>query len=609
MHVPTSSLEELATFLVGRRATRGLSAHERLQALLAGLTSLLGALTAIASLSFSWAVFPPLLRLAAVLSALCFVAVIPLYRLVVAGNPVLALRVNNLVPAALFLSCGAAALAMGGRLPLASIYAPAIPLLSVMICSVRATFVWSGLMVAALFGGIVFGPLVEAPAPPRWMSLAGGITVLVPTLISLLLHRRIWNEALANERRAAAQLHRQHNEQRALDKRLSEHERSESLSLMAGRIAHDLNNFLTAISGNATLARLEIEDDRRKSAVRHLAAIETAARSAEQLSRSLLDYTGKQKLTLQRVALHEQLQTSIVLAQASLEGGSKISLACDDELWIEGDPTQVDQVIVNLVRNADQSYADDADRDRNFVEVKADLFRSPTALSCHRPRSGLPPDDWARIRVRDGGRGIPHEHLDRIFEPFYTDRHQGKGLGLASVLGIVEAHGGGLRIDSEPGRGTEITVLLPGSSGLAAQTAEARTDGHEPRTEARLLVADDQDAVREVVARMAERLGFEVVTARDGEEALALTRHLDFYAGAVVDVAMPRRDGYSVLEELRRRSRDFPVVLISGYSTELAHDRYDADPRLRFLQKPFSADALAEALRGLGVSALRPSLG
>ena len=419
------------------------------------------------------------------------------------------------------------------------------------------------------------------------MSLVGGITVLIPTLISLLLHRQIWTEALTNERLAAARLHQQHNEQRALDKRLSEHERSESLSLMAGRVAHDLNNFLTAISGNAALARLEIEDDRADNALRHVGAVEAAARSAEQLSRSLLDYTGKQKLTLQEVPLHDRLQTSIVLAQASLEGGSKISVETDSDVWIEGDPTQIDQVVVNLVRNADQSYAE-ADSAR-APQLRARPSRCPELErrdSCDQPEVGLPAGSYARLSVSDGGRGIPQEHKDRIFDPFFTDRDHGKGLGLASVLGIVEAHGGGIQVDSEPGYGTEVTVLFPASPTAEAKKLRAETPSSSGHTSSQLLVADDQDAVREVIGRMAERLGFEVAVAHDGEEALELAKDLELYAGAIVDVAMPRRDGYGVLEVLRERSPDFPVVLISGYSTESERDRQATDPHMRFLQNP-----------------------
>ncbi|MEM6702991.1 MAG: response regulator [Acidobacteriota bacterium] len=605
MHAGTSKLEALAVRLVGRQATLGLSSSQRLQALLAGMTSILGALAAATTVAFAWSTFPLFLRAAALTSALCFLSVLPLYRLVVARSPHLALTVNNLVPAALFLSCGTAALAMGGQLPLASIYAPAIPVLSVMICTVRATYLWSGLMVTALGAGIAFGPLVDTPAPPRWLSLVGGITVLIPTLLSMLIHRRVWSEALANERRTAAQLHRQHNEQRALDKRLSEHERNESLSLMAGRVAHDLNNFLTAISGNAALARLELEDVRTDNALRHLGAVEAAARAAEQLSRNLLDYTGKQKLTLQEVPLHDRLQTSIVLAQASLEGGSKISLEVDGEVWIEGDPTQIDQVIVNLVRNADQSYAEeDLARARNFVDVRLDLLVSE-AIACEQPETGLPAGSYARLRISDGGRGIPRETRDRIFDPFFTDREQGKGLGLASVLGIVEAHGGGIQIESESGYGTEITVLLPASAGSERERPREETPSSAEHAGGQLLIVDDQDAVREVVGRMAERLGFDVAAAHDGDEALELADELDHYAAAIVDVAMPRRDGYSVLEALRERNPSFPVILISGYSTERERDRQTNDPHMRFLQKPFSAEALSQTLDALGVTLRR----
>ena len=615
MHSADSHPQTLARRFIGHKAVGRLSTSEEIQALIAVLTSLLGALAATSSTVFSWLIFPLPLRVVGIISALLFLSVLPIYRVVVPHRPQAARFANNLIPAALFTSCGFAAIYAGGSLPLAAIYSPAIPLLSAMICSRRATLLWSGLMALALLIGIVLGPQAMLAEPPPWMALAGGLTVLVPTLLSMLLHRRIWEGALEGEQLAQAELNKQHQEQRALDKRLSEHERSESLSLMAGRIAHDLNNFLTSIAGNASLLRVELEEKNTEAALIYVDALDQAASGAGDLSGQLLNYTGKRHLTLTNVNLKQRLTTAVVLAQASLETGTKIHVDNPEELWIMGDPTQFDQVVVNLVRNADQAYdSGTPEGQHRLVKVQLDSFETRELWVSEIDGRQLAPGRYARLRFRDRGRGIAPHIRSRMFDPFFTDRTDGKGLGMASVAGILEAHGGGLRIESELLQGTEVTVLFPRIEAPRPELTEvgrqaAAENSRPPDAGARdrVLVVDDEETVREVIGRLVIRMGFDPLFAEDGLDALNLLDTGGSWAAVVLDVAMPRLDGFATLAKLRNSQPDLPVVLISGYSNEATSVSALNDPLTAFLQKPFSPSALDRAFTKLGREPRRTS--
>ena len=565
-------------------------------------TSVLGFVCAGVTLLFAWQMFSWELRLVTVISAALFGVVWPLYRFVVPHHAWVANIANQCLPGALFVSCGFAAVYAAGQLPLAAIYAPAIPLLSVMICGTMSAVVWSTLMLLAFGAGLVFGPLApELVTPKPQMALIGGMVVLIPTLICLILHRSIWAEAVQNERKLRNQLAMQHAHQRDLDKRLSEHARAESLALMAGRIAHDLNNFLTSVSGNASLAALQLKDGDGAGVAESVQAIEVAAADAGELARQLLDYSGKRQLTLKKFSLGDRVKNAIVLARAAIPATVSVDLNIGADVQIEGDPIQIDQVVVNLVRNAAESYEGVGTPPRVEVVVNARWCDAHTCFSGNR----LPSGAYAELLVKDQGVGIGEFVQDRIFEPFYTSKQNGKGLGLASVWGIVEAHGGGISVSTQPGVGTTFAVLIP-KVDPALTIAPPRTVELAVTSNSSfdvVLIADDQPEVRSVVGRLVARLGFKPQYASDGVEALSILEsdHPKF-AALVLDVVMPTLDGVSVVKTMRQQSLDLPVVLISGYSNADAAADVMGDPRVVFLQKPFSAQMLTEAFSTLNVA-------
>ena len=593
---------KLLTLVIGSDRAQRMPPDQSAAAFLALATAGLGFVGVLATVLFAWDIFTQPLRIVILCSLVLFGAVWPVYRWVVPRWSAAATVAHHLIPAGMFVSCGFAAVYAAGQLPLAAIYSPAIPLLSVMICGTRGAITWSGLMGMMLLAGLVFGPLgSQLPEPPPAMALLGGLTVLIPTLLSMLLHRSVWAQAVENERQLRESLATAHVRQRDLDKRLSQHERTESLTLMAGRVAHDLNNFLTSVNGNAGLARHQLETGQADAAADSVAAIDQAAQTASELARQLLNYSGNRHLTLAGVDLGVRVENTMVLARAAVPDTVRIEIDCSQGVWVHGDPTQIDQVVVNLVRNAAAAYGEQvADK---AVRISVSKLTLDDAKVCAL-ETILAPGDYASLTIQDFGSGISDEVRSRMFEPFYSTNPDGQGLGLASVSGIVKGHGGGVEVSSNVRQGTTVRVYLPLQEAPEQSIAEvtAELTGNSRLASEFVLVADDQAEVRKVLGRLVSRAGLVPVYAVDGQEALELLCQPDAqFALAVLDISMPRLDGLSVLKSLRDREIEMPVLLVSGYANADSSSSVFSDGHALFLQKPFSAQAFNEALTQLGL--------
>ena len=373
-------------------------------------------------------------------------------------------------------------------------------------------------------------------------------------------------------------------ERRARDATVQQAQRLESLGVMAGGLAHDFNNLLGAILGNVELA--EAADDEpaeRREALHHIAA---AARRAAELTRQLLAYAGRASFRRDVVDARVVVNDLLPLVRAAQSKKVQFAVApMPAPLWVELDPAQLSQVLLNLLTNAAEAIGD---------------APGTVSLQCTTEPPPDPPADapantrWMQLRVEDTGIGMSPEVLARIFDPFYTTKLSGRGLGLSAVRGIVRSLGGVLDVASAPGEGSRFTIWLP----LAGTP-----DDHEvqPEPEAlrtargTVLVVDDESAIRRVVRRIVERMGFDVLEAVDGDDAIdALERHESRLALVVLDVTMPGRSGAEVLRRLRRLRPTLPVIVASGYDAADALRGEPEDARLRFLQKPFAARALEQ---------------
>jgi PAS domain S-box-containing protein len=405
---------------------------------------------------------------------------------------------------------------------------------------------------------------------------------------------------------------RAEQEREALDQQLLDAQKWESLGVLAGGVAHDFNNILTVILGCAGLARRAVPAGSPAQA--HLDQIEQASRRAADLCRQLLAYAGRGQVVVGRTDLNRLVRDSAALLEVPAAKGASVRFEPDPSApYVQADTAQVRQVLVNLVMNAGEALGESGGEVRVRTAV-ADVPDGPPEPGYRLPPA---PGRYVVLEVADTGPGIPPNVQARMFDPFYSTKFAGRGLGLAAVLGIVRAHKGAIRVDTAPGRGTTVRVLWPAvpgplppplPTGAEAPAAPrpapvAPSTGTPDRTPSRgsagaALIVDDEMYVREVAASTLEELGYEPLLAADGAGGLDLfRRHRDRVRVAVVDMVMPGMTGEQVLDALRAAAPGLPVVLVSGYTDRrLAAAR---GGRVEFLQKPFHPEDLARVVQRL----------
>jgi two-component system, cell cycle sensor histidine kinase and response regulator CckA len=369
--------------------------------------------------------------------------------------------------------------------------------------------------------------------------------------------------------------------------------RLESLGMLAGGIAHDFNNLLTAILSGVELAQLDLVTD-IELAQGELATIRAAAERARDLCKQMLTYAGRAETRKEAFDLTELAREIRALAAPSLS--KKLSVVTEhpaEPLRVVMDRAQISQVVLNLVINAGEAIGDN----EGVVTIRTGArYFSGEELAAFRGGYALAGGCYAFVEVQDTGVGMSAETLGMIFDPFFTTKFTGRGLGLAAALGIVRAHEGGILVESEPGKGTRFKLALP-------QTPEpaARADVERPRQPAwtpsgTILICDDEAIVRRVTARLVNSLGFDVLEASDGHQALEFFHgHAHDFRAVLLDMTMPKMGGLEVLPLLRERRKDIPVVLMSGYDENRLAGHL-SDEHVTFLRKPFRRDELLSAL-------------
>jgi signal transduction histidine kinase len=377
---------------------------------------------------------------------------------------------------------------------------------------------------------------------------------------------------------------------RAIEAKVLEVQKLESLGVLAGGIAHDFNNLLVAIMGNAGLALLDLPEDSPARA--SIMDVEIASRRAGELARQMLAYSGRSRFRIEPVELPDLVRELLTLLQVSIGKGVILKLHLPDEpIVVDADAAQLRQVVMNLVINAA-----DAIHDRSgTVTIRVDrILADADYLANAHPEAGLEPGQYATLEVADTGIGMDHETQERIFDPFFTTKFTGRGLGLAAVLGIVRGHAGALRVYSEAGHGSTFRVVLP----LSASSPLPSHDAAESwRSEATVLVVDDDAMVRSVARRLLEAFGLTVHVAEGGPEAIArLVAAPDAIDAVLLDMTMPEMSGADVFVRIREIRPDLPVVLMSGYHEDELSEEVGAGIS-GFVQKPFTPADLASRMR------------
>jgi CheY-like chemotaxis protein len=287
-------------------------------------------------------------------------------------------------------------------------------------------------------------------------------------------------------------------------------------------------------------------------------------------------------------------ETSHLLHTSIPEGVEIVNEFASEALPVKMDATQIRQVVMNLVLNAAEAIEDEVGQ----VTLRTGLTHAGCETSLGADRAAAAQGPYVYLDVEDTGCGMDATTRSRIFDPFFSTKFAGRGLGLAAVRGILQGHGGGLEVQSELGQGSTFRVLLPKSEEPAPATPGHRSAVTEFRAEGRVLVVDDEEAVRGAVARMVEGFGYEVVTAADGREALEIFgRDPDGFQVVLLDIVMPHMTGTEALRELRALRPELPIVMMSGYAEENMAARVESDPKVAFLAKPFKTRDLSARIR------------
>ncbi|WP_158247131.1 ABC transporter substrate binding protein [Geothermobacter hydrogeniphilus] len=395
---------------------------------------------------------------------------------------------------------------------------------------------------------------------------------------------------------------RAEQERRALEQKILQAQKLESLGILAGGIAHDFNNLLMGILGCAdlTLGKLPPE-----SPVRDMVKmiVKSAERAAD-LTSQMLAYSGKGRFVVETINLNELVEEMAHLLQTVISKTALLRLnLAQVPVLTEADPTQLRQVIMNLITNASDAIG----KRSGVISITTGVMDADAEyLAGSYLDDNLQPGPFTFVEVSDSGAGMGEETRRRIFDPFFTTKFAGRGLGLAAVLGIVRSHHGAIRIYSEPGKGTSFKILLPCCTSAVRHPETSRaatlpTDLAE-RCGA-ILIVDDDETVRSVGRMMLEEYGFKVHLAEDGREGVDLLRRNPDRIGLVLlDLTMPHIDGEEAFRQMRTIKPDIRVILSSGYNEQDATDLMAGKGLAGFLHKPYrSEDLLTKVIETLQI--------
>ncbi|MFO8057084.1 MAG: PAS domain S-box protein [bacterium] len=376
-------------------------------------------------------------------------------------------------------------------------------------------------------------------------------------------------------------------EKRKLEAEMIRTEKLESVGILAGGIAHDFNNILTAILANVSMSRLSVRDDPKVD--QRLEEAEKACERAKSLTRQLLTFTKGGTPVKEAMSLRQMLRETSLFALR----GSNVDCEFEfpENLWpVEADQGQISQVIHNLVINADQAMPEGG-----TVHVKAENLM----LKEH---TSLPPGAYALIKIKDNGVGIPPDYQEKIFDPFFTTKEKGSGLGLATSFSIIRQHDGHIEVSSEPGQGTTFTLYLPATPGKELRESSTREEPVPGK--GRVLVMDDDPAIRDLLSIMLADLGYEAEFASDGGRAItAYKKAMETGQGfdlVILDLTVPgKMGGKETMEALQKIDPEVRGIVSSGYSTDPIMADYKNHGFQGVVTKPYDMKELSKALSKL----------
>ncbi|MDQ6988908.1 MAG: response regulator [Mariprofundaceae bacterium] len=413
----------------------------------------------------------------------------------------------------------------------------------------------------------------------------------IPMSIVLMYHSNT-----AGEDNYFSLIARDLREEKDMQSKIEHTQRLESLGVLAGGIAHDFNNILTAIMGNAGLARRRMEDTH--PATEHLTRIVNASDKAAALCKQMLAYSGKGRFVIKHIHLPTLVTDMAALLEVSIAKNVVIRYDMIEGIpLVEVDVAQIQQVVMNLITNANEAI----DGRSGIISIATSVFHADrTYLQTTFSDENLEAGNFVTLEVSDNGCGMDKETMQKMFDPFFTTKFTGRGLGMSAVLGIIRGHSGALKVYSEPGRGTTFKILLPAvdssSQPLPTPIQAIHTDLD---IHGAVLVVDDEEVIRDTAASILRDIGFEhVLSAQDGLEGVALYQeHQERIQFVLLDMTMPKLDGEATFRELRRINPDVVVILSSGYNEQDATQRFTGKGLAGFIQKPYLPEQLQSLLQ------------
>lgn len=377
-------------------------------------------------------------------------------------------------------------------------------------------------------------------------------------------------------------------ERRLLEERLLEAQKLESIGRLAGGVAHDFNNMLTAMFGNLQFA----EDASSLAEVRPLLeAVRVTAERSAALTAQLLAFARRQVIEPSVLDPNELVQRLDRVFQRAIGERIRVVLSLAARGHIRADESQLEQVVMNLVTNARDAMPQGGVLTIETLDVTLDQHYADT-------HADVTPGAYVLVAVSDTGSGISSENLPHVFEPFFTTRAGGTGLGLATCYGIVKQSGGHLNVYSERGRGTTFKVYLPRVDGEVVAKQHDR-DAELASCGEHILLVEDEAPVRVVVERTLTKRGYQVVSVTTAEEALRLAETGPAFQLLVSDVVLPGMGGRALSEQLSARNPELRVLFISGYTENAIVHGGVLEPGVQFLQKPFMPSELVRAVQKL----------
>jgi PAS domain S-box-containing protein len=376
----------------------------------------------------------------------------------------------------------------------------------------------------------------------------------------------------------------------------------ESIGVLAGGLAHDFNNLLHVVLGNADIALSHLPA--RSPAREPLEEVVRATIRAADLTRQMLAYSGKGAFVVRHLDLSSEVREMATLLRTAISKQASLIWELAPNLpAVSADATQIRQIVMNLITNASDSLVDTP----GTITLRTGVVERQ---QLNDSRFGAPVQDdeplvegeepFVYLEVCDTGAGMTPDTLQRIFDPFFSTKFAGRGLGLAAVMGIVRSHHGLIRIRTEPGQGTCFRVLFPAVAGAARKTEKPSATRSDWQGSGTVLVVEDEEGVREVAERMLQEIGFNTITAVDGREALEVMERVgDSVTAVLLDLSMPRMGGQETFRHLRQSRPNLPVILMSGFTEEVVASQFNgSEPGITaFLQKPFLAEDLIGVLR------------